>query len=319
VPRARTHAIALAALGGLALALAGCAIRSAPSGVQLLVTREFGAHVVQRTSGLNAREGETMLALLSNAGAFPSSTRSGFVASIDGFSAAGQAAESGQSAQWVYYVNGVQARKPASTTKLLPGDHVWWDLHDASQSAGVPAAIVGAYPEPFLNGIEGKRLPVRIECTNVSERACSAVTASLRSFSVPAAIAGVGSGGAPETLRVIVGEWARIEADEEAQRIAQGPGVSGVYAFFSTNGKQLTLLDAQGQGVRTLGADTGLVAATQSSKEAPVWVVTGTDAAGVQLAARAFNQGTLEDHFAVVVHGGVTTSIPVPSPRSHGV
>ena len=76
----------------------------------------------------------------------------------------------------------------------------------------MPAAVVGAFPEPFLNGIEGKRLPVRVECATVSGNACSTVTAALRELAVPAAIAAIGSGGAPETLRVMVGPWHRSGA-----------------------------------------------------------------------------------------------------------
>jgi len=85
-----------------------------------------------------------------------------------------------------------------------------------------------------------------------------------------------------------------------------------VYARFSDGGRTLTLLDAQGRPTRTLGADTGLVAATQSAKEAPVWVVTGTENAGVDLAARAFDQATLEDHFAVALTPAGALALPAP-------
>ena len=37
-------------------------------------------------------------------------------------------------------------------------------------------AVVGSFPEPFLNGIGGKRLPVRVECTDVAGSACRTVT-----------------------------------------------------------------------------------------------------------------------------------------------
>jgi Domain of unknown function (DUF4430) len=298
-----------------ALALAGCglAVGSAPTGVQLLVTREFGQRVVRRMVGLHASEGETVLSLLAANRARLSGSPVARVMSIDGLADGAPAAEAGHTARWVYYVNGVQAPKGPAATGVHPGDHVWWDLHDASRAPATPAAIVGAFPQPFLNGIDGKRLPVRVECTTVSSYACSAVTATLRRFSVPAAITAVGSGGAPETLRVMVGPWNRIGGDLEAQSIARGPRASGVYARFSADGQQLTLLDAQGKPARTLHGGAGLVAATQGAKEAPVWVVTGTDDAGVELAARAFNRMTLADRFAVALQAGVLTPLPVPA------
>jgi hypothetical protein len=84
-----------------------------------------------------------------------------------------------------------------------------------------------------------------------------------------------------------------------------------VYARFSANGQALTLLDQQGQPVRTLRGDAGLVAATRGVKEAPVWVVTGTDDYGVELAARAFDQATLDDRFAVALEPRGAIALPV--------
>ncbi|HYB22343.1 MAG TPA: DUF4430 domain-containing protein [Solirubrobacteraceae bacterium] len=305
------------ALAGLltALALAGCGLAPAtPTAVRLLLTREFGARVIQRRGPLKAGEGESVLQLLSSADAVRTNT--GAVTSIGDLTAAGApqtngSVQSAGSERWVYYVNGVQAPHWPAATSVYAGDHIWWDLHDVSRAPPTPAAIVGAFPEPFLNGIEGKRLPVRVECTSEAS-ACAAVTASLRHFGVPAAIDAVGSGGAPETLRVIVGPWERIDGDLEAQSIALGPQLSGVYARFDAGGRQLVLLDAAGRPVRTLDADAGLIAATQRTKEAPVWVVTGIDEAGVELAARAFNQPTLEDRFAVAAQAAGTTALPVP-------
>jgi hypothetical protein len=112
---------------------------------------------------------------------------------------------------------------------------------------------------------------------------------------------------------VMVGPWNRIGGDREAQSIARGPRASGVYARFSANGQQLTLLDAQGRTVETLAGGAGLVAATQAVKEAPVWVVTGTDDAGVELAARAFNRVTLADRFALALQGATVIPLPVPA------
>ncbi len=92
----------------------------------------------------------------------------GFVQSIDGV-AGGR--EGGQPVDWFYYVNGVEAAKGAAATNVHPGDHIWWDRHDWSETDDVPA-VVGSFPEPFLNGLEGKRLPVRVECADAGGEAC---------------------------------------------------------------------------------------------------------------------------------------------------
>jgi Domain of unknown function (DUF4430) len=295
----------------LVLALSGCGLvaASAPSAVQLLVTRDFGSRVLRRSGALRASAGETVLGLLSSE--YPVSAGAGgkVVRSIDGLAGGVEAGAPGQMAEWAYYVNGVQATKAPASASVHPGDHVWWDLHDTSQAKSVPA-IVGAFPEPFLNGIEGARLPVRIECAYAND-ACRMVTASLRAAGVPAAVAAIGSGGAPETLRVMVGPWSHLGGDLEAESIGLGPRASGVYARFSASGRALTLLDQQGVAVRTLRSDAGLVAATKGTKEAPVWVITGTDEDGVELAARAFNRETLADRFAVALVPGGAIALPL--------
>jgi hypothetical protein len=86
-----------------------------------------------------------------------------------------------------------------------------------------------------------------------------------------------------------------------------------VYARFSADAQTLTLLDEQGRPVRALHGDAGLVAATRGVKEAPVWVITGTDDAGVELAARAFNRQALEDRFAVALTSAGPIALPVAS------
>jgi hypothetical protein len=303
---------ALGSLAAVCLAvvfLAGCGLGAgpAPSAVHLTVTHDFGASLVRSWSAPRVVGQETAMSLLTRNARVTTRYGGGFVESVDGLSG-GEA--DGEPSDWFYYVNGVEAPKGAAATNVHPGDHVWWDLHDWSQTDSVPA-VVGSFPEPFLNGIDGKRLPVRIECAVVAGYACRTVTERLRALGVPAAIAAIGSGGEPETLRVMVGPWIAVGGDPSTRQIESGPGRSGVYARFSTGGQTLTLLNERGSPARTLTAGAGLVAATRRSEEAPVWVVTGTDSAGVEEAARAFDVSALQDHFALALAPG-GSELPVP-------
>jgi hypothetical protein len=255
----RCIAALLIVLGGAVLGGCGLGAGAAPSAIKLLVTHEFGASTLQPSGPLQVVGQETAMSLLMRNYTVATRYGGGFVQSIDGL-AGGQ--EGGEPVDWFYYVNGVEASKGAAATNVDPGDHIWWDLHDWSQTENIPA-VVGSFPEPFLNGIGGKRLPVRIECAKVSGYACKTVTARLRALDVPAAIAEVGSGGAPETLRVLVGPWAQVGGELDVNNIAEGPRASGVYARFSANGSTLTVLDENGKTTRTLSAAAGLVAATR--------------------------------------------------------
>jgi hypothetical protein len=307
-PRGAARARIAAFGGALSLLLAGCGLGAggAPTGVQLTVSENFGAHLLPGGAVKVAGEETAMRLLMRN---YTVKTRygGGFVQSIDGISGG---EEGGEPVDWFYYVNGLEAAKGAAATKVHAGEHIWWDRHDWSQAQGVPA-VVGSYPEPFLDGYGGRRYPVRIECASVTSPACRTVTNRLRALGVPAAIAAIGSGGEPEVIQLIVGTWKTVLSDPGTQSIEDGPGKSGVYARFAPDGSSLTLLDADGRAVRTLRSGAGLIAATRQEEQAPVWVVTGTDEAGLDRAAEALDEQALQDHFALAVAPQGTVPLPV--------
>jgi hypothetical protein len=212
--------------------------------------------------------------------------------------------EGGEPVDWFYYVNGVEASKGAAEVDVHAGDRVWWDLHDWNQTDYIPA-VVGSYPEPFLDGIDGRRLPVRVECAAPEGEACRTVAGRLRDAGVPAARAQLGPAGVgPESLRLLVGTWRQVHRELGVQSLEGGPAASGVYARVSTSGSTIELLDDQGRSVRTLRGSAGLIAATRYTGEEPEWIVTGTDSAGVDLAAHALDEADLRGRFAVAVTVG---------------
>jgi Domain of unknown function (DUF4430) len=297
----------------VAATTAGCGLGAgpAPTAINLTVTRDFGTHTVRSWSAPQVHGQETVMSLLMRNASVTTRYGGGFVQSVDGLSGG---SVGGQPTDWFYYVNGVLAPRGAAATNVSRGDHIWWDLHDWSQTDSIPA-VVGSFPQPFLSGITGKRLPVRVECAALSSEPCRTVATRLDGLGVPAALAAISPGDEPQTLRVLVGPWATISGDPAAHQIASGPRASGVYARFSATAGALDLLNERGATARALTAGAGLIAATRYAEEAPVWVVTGTDDAGVQLAARAFNQATLDHRFALVLAPG-GAALPAPAPAS---
>jgi hypothetical protein len=295
--------------------LAGCGLGagSAPTAINLTVTRDFGVHVVRSWGAPKVSGQETVMSLLMRNVTVSTKYGGGFVQSIDGLSGG---SEGGQPRDWFYFVNGIEASQGAAATNVSQGDHIWWDLHDWIQTDSVPA-VVGSFPEPFVNGIDGKRLPVRIECATVSSEPCQTVSERLRVLGVLAPLAAIGPGNEPETLRVLVGPWTALSGNPTVRGIESGPRSSGVYARMSADGSTLTVLDEQGASARTLTAGAGLIAATRSGEEDPVWVITGTDDAGVRLAARAFDRAALHDRFALALApGGAMLALPAPAPST---
>jgi uncharacterized protein DUF4430 len=304
--------VRLAGVVGLLMAGCGFGPGPAPGAVHLTVTQGFGAGAVGSQGAPRVRGQETVMSLLMRNHRVETRYGGGFVQSIDSHSGG---TRGGEPVDWFYYVNGIEAGRGAAATNVHRGDRIWWDLHDWSQTEDVPA-VVGSFPEPFLHGTGGKRLPVRVECAELSAQPCEAVLGRLRAAGVPAAGAAIGPGDEPSTLRVLVGPWPAVRSTPATQAIERGPRASGVYARFAEAGQTLTLLDARGRATSTLAAGAGLVAATRYAEEAPVWVVTGTDAAGVSRAASAFSEAALRNRFALALEpSGAPRPLPTTVPR----
>ena len=210
------------------------------------------------------------------------------------------------------FVNGIRAEKPAAQLELHGGDRVWLDQHRHGVAREI-AAVVGAFPEPFLHGSDGKRLPVRVECDDPRAGACSVVAEKLVSLGVVAGRSIISRSAADESLRILVAPWSRVRGREfESDLVDRGPSASGVFARFDASGAHLLVLDAAGRVARTLGAGSGLIAATRATDRRPVWFVTGTDDAGVAAAARALDESVLVDRFALAISGDLPVAVPQP-------
>ncbi len=307
---ARIRIAALAAAAAAFPGLAGCGLGAGPGtgNVNVVVTREFGAKPIGTASRARLPGSETVMRMLERSFRVRTRYGGGFVQTIDGLS--------GESSHvdWFYYVNGVQAPVGAAGTVVHRGDRIWWDLHDWSATNSIPA-VVGSFPEPFVHGVGGRRLPVTLECGRDAGTACRRVASSLRAVGVPAASQLIGTGSGPDTLGIVVGGWDELRSEVAGSLVSHGPSASGIYARFAASGRRLELLDPLGRVARTLGAGAGLVAATGDSQSKPTWLITGTDAAGVNAAARSLTASRLRDHFALAVQGATTLPLPMQPAR----
>jgi hypothetical protein len=296
-----TPAAVLAAAG-----IAGCGLGpgAGTSNVTLNVTSHFGTSPIASVTEKKVPGSETVMRMLERSFRVQTRFGGGFVESIDG--------RSGDSTRhdWFYYVNGIEAEAGAASTAVHKGDRIWWDLHDWSVTDSVPA-VVGSFPEPFLHGTGGKRLPTTIGCAADASKPCAKVAAELKAVGVPVAQQLLGSGSGTDSLAVLVGTWKDMRGVIASQLIAKGPSRSGVYARFAgPGGSALQLLNPRGHVTRTLAAGAGLIAATRDNISEPTWLITGTDIAGVSAAAGALTPPRLKDHFALAVTGG--GDLPVP-------
>ena len=139
---------ALAAV--LLVALAGCGSSSSTSsagGATLWVTRDRGAHVLHST---RVPAGESVLQALDRVAKVKTRFGGRYVRGDR------RASRSTATGRWFYYVNGYLADRSAADYRLRKGDLAWWDYRSWRNPAQDPV-VVGAFPQPFLRGYDGRR------------------------------------------------------------------------------------------------------------------------------------------------------------------
>lgn len=153
-----TRALALAAL---AVALAGCGSAKSSSGsATLWVTRDRGAVVLHAEQ---VPAGESVMQALDRVASVQTRYGGRYVRSVDGVSEQSRRS-------WFYYVNGYLADRSAADYRLRAGDVAWWDYRAWRDPAQDPV-VLGAFPQPFLSGYDGKRRSAVVISTDPRARA----------------------------------------------------------------------------------------------------------------------------------------------------
>jgi hypothetical protein len=288
-----TRLPALALLAACAVLGAGCGARKGGTPTTLVVTRDFGTQVVVASRSVNSTSGLTAMRQLQSELEVTTKFGGRYVDSIDGLK------EDGDSS-WLVHIDGIEARKGAASMRLLPGQVVQWDFHPW-QTIRTGGAIVGAYPRPLeANG-------VRLVCAEPRGGACRLARGQLHA-------AGVGENPRSDA-RIVVGTWNEIEGLDGVPDLTSSGESNGAFAQFSKDGKRLTPFFADGAPGRAMARGSGLLAAFAVDRNV-VWLVTGTDAAGVMRATKllARRGAAIERRFAVAVSRGGNVALP----RSEG-
>ena len=304
-----------AVLAALAVGAAGCGLgpgEGTGGEATLTVTRDYGAERMLVASVDDPPESETVLRMLDREAEITTRYGGGFVQSIDGVAGG---VEAGRSVDWFFFVNGIESDRGAAEVPVRGGDRIWWDHRDWTDALRTPA-VVGSWPEPFAQASAEDPLPVSLECRGADEP-CEEVGGRLEEEGVQAIVADAGAkpGGEADSPRVLVGPWTLIRSDPVASSLEEAPSSSGVFSRFERfrQGYRLLALDERGDPAREDGSAAGLVAALRDGEDPPVWLVTGTDPAGVEIAAKALGPG-LANRYALFVSSDADLALPAAQP-----
>lgn len=153
---------ALAALAALVL-LAGCGGAGEEEGTATLwVTRDRGAEVLL---DVKVDAGQTLMRALGSKVELETRYGGRFVQAIDSLSGSLE-----DQRDWFWFVNGYEGDRSASSYRLRDGDVAWLDYR-GWQREGEARVVVGAFPEPFVHGYDGKTRPAAIRFEGSRTRA----------------------------------------------------------------------------------------------------------------------------------------------------
>jgi Domain of unknown function (DUF4430) len=251
-------------------------------GVSLSVTRDFGRVQVDSARLDELPDGATPLGLLRS-----------------------ETGERGRG--WAFFVNGVRPDEAAADYELAPGQRVQWDR--PAPGAAPTRAVVGAFPEPFRNGFDGSRRPVRVECDEVDSDPCRAAKRALERAGVPVSGSSLGAPGTENVTRLVVALWPTARIVRGGYALEAGPEQSGVYARFAAG--RLELLDERGRVARRAPAGTALIAALRPRADELVWLVTALDPRGLADGVAALEPRHLRNAYAVAVTGATVHKLPL--------
>jgi len=284
---------------------------------RVVVTTDFGETLLVEET-LDPMGDTTAMEALKQVAEVETAYGGGFVNAIEGL-CSGYTAGHTSKTDWFWYINGMQAKSGAGEYKLRPGDVEHWDFRDWSFHYFVPA-VVGHFPEPFLHGYGGKIAPtVIVYDAGFGEEAEDLVARlgelGVTQVSSKGALALTKEEKKHSNLLILGTESCNLISELNSGRLYARAG------FFAQlkDGKIVTC-DTGGGASAEYGAGYGLIQATQSpwnSKgigacENVVWMVSGTDEAGVEAAVNALLETPEEFRFAcgVVVSGEKIIKVP---------
>jgi hypothetical protein len=214
----------LAAVAVLAAAFAGCGSTTGSGGrATVWVTRDRGAHVLH-VAGVPA--GVSAMQALDRVASVKTRFGGRYVRAVDGVEEKGRRA-------WFYYVNGYLADRSAADYRLRSGDVEWWDYRSWRDPLD-DAVVVGAFPEPFRHGYEGRRRRTVVVSSDraLGRRVARLVHGRLAAAAPPGANVIELVGSARPRFRAVLrrsgpGSPVRFVVDEDfARRLLARPGLA---------------------------------------------------------------------------------------------
>ncbi len=235
---------------------------------QLWITRNFNEEILLDSEA--AFEDESVMEILQKNAVVKTSFAGSFVTEIEGIG-------SKEGKDWFYYVNGCLAQVGALAYLPENQDRIWWDFHRWDNAVYI-SSVIGAYPEPFLNGCHEKVLKTEIFSTKElwthSQQLLQSLTKKgvdkieLKEYTPTNFLT--------SHATILIASWQDIKNNPSIMDAVKNYQKSGFFVKF--NDTRLVMLNILGQEVKSFDhAGAILALGSGFAGSPPLWIMTGTD------------------------------------------
>lgn len=274
--------------------------------ITISLTRDFGDTALDHRE-VELQPGWSLMDYMQSEYQVTTGFGGGFITGIEGLESASGAEGN---FDWFFFVNGAVAMIGADQLKPAPSDVVWWDYHRWADAAS-PTAVIGCYPQPFVNReVIILANPAYQEMVEDCQRALTAQGAG------PVTVVKLAKGSAhlnrPEAPVIVIGTWSELEKITYFSKWNQAFARNGSGIHFIDHGVEL--LAADGKVRQTMGEGTGVIVASSTGQEDnPLWLVAGVDEQGVKEAVWILcsQPEALKWKYGLAVQKGQITALPV--------
>lgn len=279
--------------------------------VGVVVTKSFGQELILEET-IQVPAGASAMEALQQVADVDTAYGGGFVNAINGIRSKRSARE-----DWLFYINGIAANRGAAAYRLSDGDIQHWDFRDWSFRFFIPA-IIGDFPGSFLHGYRGQVRPTVIAYADGLSQDAEALKDRLIGLGVENVFtqdtSALTENDKQHSNLILLGTKDSALVSE-LNRIWDRMGF-----FVRFDDDVMVVHDAEGEASARYGAASGVIQATQSpwnpkgigASENVVWMVSGTDEAGVRSAVDALinRHDEFRYAFAIVVANGEIIKVP---------
>ncbi len=281
--------------------------------IQLMVTRDYGASYLGNYSIVSVEKMSVMEILKSNL-KVETAYGGGFVSSLEGLKNGGTVG--GMRQDWFFYVNGIASNRGADQVSVTGGDRIWWDYH-GWKTGVAQTAVIGSYPEPFINGINRGNNQVTIMATPESKIWAEKLAGQLKNNGSQMTVTDIDNNRLVNRNGpiIVIGKWSQLADCSVLKALNDAGARNGCGMQFDE--ESLKLLDNTGQVKNEVGDGWGVIVASGRGlgDSAPLWLLVGNDEGAVeQIVKILINEpNKTAGRFGVAVGpGGQVLNLPRP-------